>query len=63
MKGRQIAVARRRLGLTQAQLASMLGVTKMSVWHYENDRVRPPLTILRLLRAFLEGYRPSDWPA
>lgn len=64
----QVRAARDELGLTQAQLAAVLGCTLQHVKAMEaapdrrNPRsVRPAYA--RLLRAYLDGYRPADWPA
>ena len=59
--------ARRALGLTQAQLAAMLDTDMQSVRRMEMAPERstarpPPPRVVRLLRAYLDGYRPGDWP-
>ena len=59
--------ARLRLGLSVAQLADMLGVSHQ---HARRMTIGPdkgahrPInpTVTRLLQAYLEGYRPHDWP-
>ena len=57
---------RTRLGLTQAQLASVLGyASALQVSSYErekNPRHVPALLAL-LMKAYDEGYRPENWPA
>lgn len=62
----QIKEARHRLGLSLSELAQMLG--------YEGQHMRTQMDDLetgrrplrgcqhRLLIAYLEGYRPKDWP-
>lgn len=59
----EIKSARKQLGLTQKQLAEVMG--------YSNDayisRVETGLRGMsqqaqKLLQAYLEGYRPKDWP-
>jgi transcriptional regulator with XRE-family HTH domain len=59
--------ARVRLGLTQEQMGSMLGYQGDHVRQmvYEIETGRKPLMPCqrRLLEAYLEGYRPRDWPA
>lgn len=58
--------ARRELGLSDGEVAQMLGITPkratqtFSDWrcgrrHMDDARAR-------LLRAYLDGYRPVDWP-
>ena len=56
--------ARKSLGLTQAQAASLLGYKAASrISEIERDVERPSESVIRLLRAYLDGYRPDDWPA
>lgn len=56
---------RNRLGLTQIQLAAVLGYANaLQISSYErstNPRQVPQL-LDRLMRAYDEGYRPGDWP-
>lgn len=59
--------ARRALGLSVAQMADMLGVTSVQVRRMElreDAGVHRPVmpTTARLVRAYLDGYRPRDWP-
>lgn len=59
----EIRTARQQLGLTQAGLARMLGYSSRTrVCDLEAGRKVPSESVLRLLRAFLDGYRPDDWP-
>lgn len=63
-----IVAARQKLGLTQAQLAGVLGCTLAHVKAMESPTMRPGRRAMqppyaRLLRAYLDGYRPADWPA
>lgn len=56
--------ARHSLGLDQAQMAAMLGYGAGSrVSEVEGGKRRPAESVVRLLRAYLGGYRPPDWPA
>ena len=62
----QLARARKRLGLTLEQMATMLGYegvnAKSQAQHMENGR-RPIMPAQqRLIEAYLAGYRPKDWP-
>jgi transcriptional regulator with XRE-family HTH domain len=59
----EIREARQTLGLTQAELASALGYGNVSrVAELERGARVPGGCVVRLLQAFLDGYRPSDWP-
>ena len=70
MSPEEIKAARKKLGLTQAQLARVLGystdgkVPGMAVSVMERaTNPRPlPEAQRRLLLAYLDGYRPPDWP-
>ncbi len=54
--------ARKSLGLTQGQLAPLVGRKVRNVQQWERgDRTIDPAAV-RLLRAYSEGYRPQDWP-
>lgn len=64
----ELKEVRRKLGLSVSQLADMLGVSHQ---HARRMAVDPgkgshrPIneTARRLLQAYLDGYRPPDWPA
>ncbi len=63
----QLREARRELGLSVRQLAAMLSVDPDLVRRMEiqiGDEGHRPIrgSIQRLVRAYLDGYRPSDWP-
>lgn len=59
----EIKAARQKLGLTQAGLARVLGYsTPRKVSDIETGQKKPSASVVRLLRAFLDGYRPDDWP-
>ena len=66
MTPEQITKARQKLGLTLEQFATLLGyegeARRQMVYDLETGRrrVRPPQA--RLVRAYLDGYRPRDWP-
>ena len=49
MTGTEVQRRRRRLGLTQAELAARLGVHKLTVSRWECDRVRVTDPMARLL--------------
>ncbi len=63
----QFREARAQLGLTIAEMARMLGLSEIHIYRLQ---VPPEAstyraiseTTERLLQAYLEGYRPADWP-
>lgn len=66
MSPNQLKAARLRLGLTQAQLASILDTDAQSVRRMERPDTastsrKPPPRVVRLLTAYLSGNRPLDW--
>lgn len=66
MTGNELKAARLRLGLTLEQLADLLGYQgehrRQMLYDLETERrpIREPQR--RLIEAYLEGYRPRDWP-
>jgi DNA-binding transcriptional regulator YiaG len=59
----EIRTARESLGLDQAQMAPLLGYTAQPrVSELERGVRTPSDAVLRLLRSYLDGYRPPDWP-
>lgn len=55
--------ARRKLGLTAAQIAALMGYgAAPRVYEIEAREAVPPQAA-RLMQAYLDGYRPSDWPS
>ena len=58
----ELREARQSLGLTQAQLAPLLGRTTRNIQQWEaGDRSIDPAAI-RLVSLYLRGVRPDDWP-
>lgn len=56
--GDVVSKYRHRLGMTQAEMAEALGVTKASVSAWERDKSRPSLeTLYRLRRDFVDWIR------
>lgn len=59
--------ARQDLGLTDTELAQMLGISPARAHQTFSDWKRGVRKIdksrQRLLVAYLDGYRPTDWPA
>lgn len=63
----QIAEARRKLGLTQSQFAALLETDKSTIrkMEFPEDAAqhrKPARRMVRLIHAFLDGWRPTDWP-
>lgn len=61
----EIRAARKSLALTQGQLASVLHLGKRgqsTVSEWERGVKSPSPHMALLLRAYLDGYRPADWP-
>ena len=63
----EIRAARLALGLEPDQLAKLLDVGKQTVTRMEStpDRSKhraPAVRMVRLIRAYLDGHRPVDWP-
>ena len=63
----EIKKARHKLGLSVAQLAAMLETDPQTIRRMEqredaNTSRAPAVRMVRLLRAYLDGYRPRDWP-
>lgn len=58
-----IRAAREAFGLTQAQLAPLLGyAAAIRISELERGHRTPGACAVLLLRAYLDGYRPKDWP-
>lgn len=63
MTPEEIKAARKALGLTQAQLAQVMGYAyKSYVGGLEIGSSKISAQGERLLQAYLAGYRPEDWP-
>jgi hypothetical protein len=63
----QIRRARAKLGLTQKQFAEMLDTDPTTARRMEmqpdaKTHRSPPARATRLIQAYLDGYRPKDWP-
>lgn len=63
----QIKEARQSLGLSVADLAAVIETDPQTVRRMEmdpdaNTARRPAARMVRLIRAYLAGYRPDDWP-
>lgn len=63
----EFRAARRRLGLSDSQMATALGVSPTQVRRMEvqvdKSSHRPvSATTAKLVEAYLSGYRPPDWP-
>lgn len=63
----EIKEARQKLGLSSHQLASLLETDPQTIRRMEQSETantfrKPAPRMVRLLRAYLDGYRPADWP-
>jgi ribosome-binding protein aMBF1 (putative translation factor) len=63
----EIKEARQKLGLSVAQLATMIDTDPLSVRRMEGNpdaktHRHPAPRMVRLIKAYLSGYRPLDWP-
>jgi DNA-binding transcriptional regulator YiaG len=63
MTPEKVRMARLKLGLTQAELAAVMGIRTMSVSDWERGIRTPSSQSVRLIQAYLSGYRPADWPS
>lgn len=67
MSPEQIKEARQSLGLSVAGLARMIETDAQTVRRMEmdpgaNTARKPAVRMVRLISAYLDGYRPDDWP-
>ena len=67
MNYREIKLARQALGLSLSEMAEMLDTDPTTTRRLEmaphNSTARQPAPrMLRLIQAYLDGYRPTDWP-
>jgi DNA-binding XRE family transcriptional regulator len=60
--GGKIALARRRRGLTQTELAQLAGCSRQTVNEVEHDHHEPTMKILRRLARVLKCSVVSLWP-
>lgn len=59
----EIKAARKQLGLTQVQLAEVMGYNSNTyISRVEGGDRDMSEQAQRLLEAYLSGYRPKDWP-
>ena len=67
MTPEQIKGARLRLDLTVSEMAAMLETDAQTVRRMEMNPEastfrKPAARMVRLIRAYLNGFRPKDWP-
>ncbi len=67
MTPEDIRQARHALGLSVADLARMLETDAQTVRRMEmapdrSTHRQPASRMVRLMQAYLDGYRPKDWP-
>ncbi|WP_068315807.1 helix-turn-helix domain-containing protein [Polycladidibacter hongkongensis] len=67
MAPEEFKAARKQLGLTQSELAKVLGVSLITVQRSEipaekKSSSKPHATMVRAMGWFLSGFRPPEWP-
>ena len=67
MKPSDVKYARQALGLTLKDFSVMLDtdastIRKMELQEDSSQYRRPAPRMVRLIMAYLKGYRPPDWP-
>ena len=67
MNHTEIKAARQALGLSLSQFAALLDTDPTTTRRLEMDprhstAREPAPRMVRLVRAYLDGYRPADWP-
>ena len=67
MTHEEIKLARQALGLSLSEFAEMLDTDPTTTRRLEmaphNSTARQPAPrMVRLIQAYLDGYRPTDWP-
>ena len=66
MSGDEFRAARLSLGLDVKEAAAMLGYSNATggehILRLERDRRAVTGPVIRLMRIYLSGFRPSDWP-
>ncbi len=67
MTNRELYRARVTLGLSRVQMAAMLDTDPTTVKKWETAETNvsyrpPPARVIRLMQAYLDGWRPDDWP-
>jgi len=67
MTPEEIQDARHELGLSVKEMADMLDTDKQTVRRLEMDpraetARQPAPRMVRLIKAYIAGYRPDDWP-
>ena len=67
MDYKDIKLARQALGLSLSEVAEMLDTDPTTTRRLEmaphNSTARQPAPrMVRLIQAYLDGYRPTDWP-
>lgn len=67
MKQFDLKMARLQLGLSLDEMSRVLDTDRRAVARYEasadlKTRREPAARVVRLVHAYLAGYRPPDWP-
>ena len=67
MNHSEIKAARQALGLSLSEFAEMLDTDptttrRMEIAPHNSTARQPAPRMVRLIQAYLDGYRPNDWP-
>lgn len=55
----RLAVAMNRAGMNRGELAEFLGISRPTLWRWENGRTKPAVAALRALAT--EAHLPYEW--
>lgn len=60
----ELREARKTLGLDRSELAALVGYSNPNrITEIESGARNPGAAVERLIKAYLDGYRPADWPS
>lgn len=67
MSPAEVKDARHTLGLSASEMARLLDTDQQTIRRMEQSETantfrRPAPRMVRLITAYLDGYRPDDWP-
>jgi len=62
MTGAEFRAHRKALGLSGEQMARVMGYGWAAGIYHAEKRALVPAQAARLMQAYVDGYRPADWP-